>query len=302
MAPGSTTESASVPSAIWRRAGRGFWARPHGERTAFDSGLAHGGKAQISGVVFGADWTVARRWLVGVGGGYSSGELTLDGLNESSDYNAPRAFGYVGYTRDRWIASFGASLARSAYETRRAFAFAAQLPQAFGSARIFGGVDRAALSTQAGLTPELWGDWILPLHLGSWAVRPGTIVRYARYGRDAWVEREALSLSLTGPDQTIASVQGEIGLGATRMTGRLRPYATTTYRRELGSGRTVTTLRLGDGSDGVFQIAGPALARNTFQARTGLLFRTDRYDRSLAFAFRRGSGETRRGVDLGFGF
>ena len=237
-----------------------------------------------------------------MGGGYSSGELTLDGLNESSDYSAPRAFGYVGYTRDRWIANFGASLARSAYETHRAFAFAAQLPQAFGGARIFGGVDREALSTQAGLAPEVWGDWTLPLHLGSWAVRPGTTVRYARYARDAWVERDALSLSLTGPDQTIASFQGEVGLGATRMTGRWRPYASTTYRRELGSGRTVTALRLGDGSDGVFEIAGQALARDTFAARAGLLFRTDRYDMSLAFDFRQASGQTRHGLDFGFGF
>jgi uncharacterized protein with beta-barrel porin domain len=279
-----------------------LWARLHRDRTAFEAGSAHGGTAQMSGIVFGGDWTVANRWLVGGGGGYSSGTLVLDDLIESSDYTAPRAFGFIGYSHRRWIAHAGASLARSAYSTRRKFDFAAQLPAAFGGTMIFGGVDREAVSSQAGMASEAWGDWSLPVRLGMWVAHPETTFRYARYGRGTWNESGAQGLSLTGQEQAITSVQGGIGARVTRMNGRFRPNASATYRRELSNGRTMTSLQLPNHSDELFYISGAELPRNSFAAHAGLNFEADRFGLSLGFDLRRASGQTRNAIEFGVGF
>jgi autotransporter-associated beta strand protein len=282
--------------------GHGLWSRFQTERTEFAAGSLHGGTAQTSGFVIGIDRHFADRWLAGLGGSYSWGTLGLEGLQESSDYTAPRVFGLVGYANDRWTWHTGASLARTAYDTRRAFHFTARLPEAYGSTAIFGGVDRVSTSTPTGIATDVWGDWAVPLQLGTWSVRPTAALRYARYARGGWTERGADALSLSAPDQFVASAQGDAGIHLARVTGRVRPTASATYRRELTNGRTTSSLQLGNLTNGVFQVNGLPFAHDTFIGRTGLTFQTDDVDMSIGFDFKRASGQTRQGVQFGVGF
>ena len=246
-------------------------------RTSFDTGVTHGGESDLFGLAAGVDWPLGDRWLAGAGGGYATGSLTLDGLGDSSDYAAPRGFGYVGYRRDRWAARGGVSIARATYSRERAFYFIARLPDAFGGAPIFGGVDRRASSEATGLSSELWGDWDTPVQLHGWTVRPAASFRYARYSFQAWQERGADSLSLSAPDHAISSVQAGAGVHLMRSAGRFRPTVSTAYRRELTDGRTATTIQLLDGSSGLFPVEGLRLATNTISVRPGFIFRTVQY-------------------------
>jgi uncharacterized protein with beta-barrel porin domain len=278
------------------------WARYQAQGTAFAAGAAHGAATQISGFALGAELTPADRWLLGIGGGYTNGRLTLDGLAESSDYTAPRAFGYVGYAPSRWVAHVGASLARSSYAVDRTFAFTARLPEVFGGAPIFSGVDREAISTPAGLATDVWGDWALPFRLRAWAVRPSAGLRYARYARRAWTESGADMLSLSAPAQAIASAQADVGVRVARARGRFRPSASAAYRRELTEGRTSTLLQLSDRADGVFVVDGLLLARDTLTARTGFMLQVDYFDLALAYEARHAPHQTRHGIQFSVGF
>src|SRR5205814_426489 len=165
-----------------------------------------------SGFAVGADWPWADRWLIGAGAGYTAGNLSLDGLSESSDYTAPRAFGYMGYLASRWTARLGASVAHNGYVTRRAFGFTAVLPEAFGGGPIFGGMNREATSRPTGLATDLWADWEAPIRLDAWEMRPSVSLRYARYVRSAWSESGAGSLSLSAREEMVPSAQAEAGL------------------------------------------------------------------------------------------
>jgi autotransporter-associated beta strand protein len=282
--------------------GHGLWSRLQTERTEFASSSLHGGTAQTSGFVVGMNRPLADRWSAGLGGSYSWGNLGLERLQESSAYTAPRVFGSVGYENDRWTLHAGASLARTSYDTRRSFLFTARLPEAFGSTAIFGGVNRVSTSKPTGIATDVWGDWAVPLQLGTWSVRPTAALRYARYARGPWTEHGADALSLSAPDQFVASAQSDAGIHLARVTGLVRPTASATYRRELTSGRTTSSLQLGNLADGGFQVDGVPFAQDTFMVRTGLTFQTDNLDMSVGFDFKRSSGQTRQGLQIGLGF
>ena len=112
-----------------------------------------------------------------------------------------RAFGYAGYSAGRWSAHVGASAAHNSYLVRRAFGFAARLPEAFGGGSIFGGVNRDATSSPVGLATDVWGDWDIPIRFGNWVMRPSALLRHAHYARRAWSESRADSLSLSAPGE-----------------------------------------------------------------------------------------------------
>ena len=272
------TFEAGLPSSQrWKWRGGHLWTRVQTGRTSFDTGVTHGGESDLFRVAAGMDWSLGDRWLAGAGGGYATGSLTLDGLGDSSDYAAPRGFGYVGYVHDRWAARGGVSIAPAVYPRERAFHFVARLPGAFGGAPIFGGVNRRASSQATGLSSELWGDWDTPIQLNGWTLRPAASFRYARYSFQAWQESGADSLSLSAPDRAISSVQAGAGVHLMRSVGRFRPTVSTAYRRELADGRNATTIQILDGSQGLFLVDGLRLAKNTISVRPGFIFRTVQY-------------------------
>src|SRR5690606_1015591 len=119
---------------------------------------------------------------------------------------AARAMFYGSYATGRSTWSAGGSIARASYDVRRGLAFAALLPAALGGGAWLGGVDREATAEVTGLSLDAWADWNHTIHAGSWTVRPGAGLRAARFGRDAFVERGAESLSLEGQEQSNATM------------------------------------------------------------------------------------------------
>ena len=303
IASRGTLEVAGAAPAGWSHGtGRRAWGRAQVQDTTFSADTAHGGRAQIVGLMFGGDWTRADGWLVGIGGGYSTGDLALSGLTESSNYRAPRAFWYGGYAGRRWSVQVGGSLAHTAYDVRRTIAFTARLPEAFGSVPLFGGVNRLATSAPGGVATDVWSSWAHRIRVREWAVRPSAGLRYARYARRAWTERDAGALSLSAPDQTVSSMQADLGVHLARTTGRLRPFAATAARRELTDGLTATTLQLSDTADGLFVVNGLRLARNIVSARVGFTFQAQALEVSLAYEARHALSQTGQAVQLAVGF
>ncbi len=280
---------------------RHVWSQLHGQRASFDAASsAHGGDANFHGFALGVDWPLRDRWLVGVGGAYATGKLTLDGLAESSDFTAPRALGYIGYAHNRWMAHVGASIARAVYDTRRTLRFAARTP--LGDDLLFGGVNRQATSAPSGLATEVWAQERLDTRIGSWFFFPSVGLRYARYGRRAWTEEGADALSLAAPDQTFSSKQADVGLWLGRAMGRFRPDASVLYRRGLGDRQTTARLELSGLGDGSFVVDGLPLARDTLVGRTGLTVWTQSVRVALAYEIQRAQRQLRQAIQFSLGF
>jgi uncharacterized protein with beta-barrel porin domain len=280
--------------------GRRWWGHLGGERASLDATTsAQAANGFVGGFAIGVDWTTGGGWLVGAGGGYSLGEMTLSGDGSDADTSAPRAFGYAGYARDRWTVTGGASVGRTTYETRRHMAFQATLDPRFGAEALLGaGVDRTATSQSHGVDSSAWLDARVDLTRGVWRVQPGAGLRTARYGRGAWTETGADALSFTAPDQSTASAQFDAGLRAARLSGRVRPTASATYRRELGNGATSLTLQLSPDAAGRFTIGGAPFAADRVLGTLGVSM--DMW--SFGYGIDAAGSQTRHTVNFGVNF
>jgi uncharacterized protein with beta-barrel porin domain len=163
-------------------------------------------------------------------------------------------------------------------------------------------VDRQATSTPSGLATDIWGEERFNAMFGSWSLAPSIGLRYARYGRQAWAENGADALSLTAPDQRLSSKQGDVGLSFNRTTGRFRPLASGTYRRELSNHATAAPLVLSGLADGAFVVDGLPLARDTVVGRAGLALRAGSIDVSLIYEWRRAQAQARQAIQFTLGF
>jgi fibronectin-binding autotransporter adhesin len=277
-----------------------WWARSYAEWTQMDAASTHGGNARLQGVVAGRTWAFSERWLVGAGGAFGSARLTLDGLAESSDFTAPRGFAYAGNLTGRWLSHFGGSIARPTYETRRAYGFAAPTP--LGDGLLFSGVSKTPTATTRGLSTDVWFEERLALTLGSWEIQPFVGLLYARYSRAGWSELDADGLALRAPDQTFQSTQGEGGVWVARATGRFRPQAAASYRRELGARRTTATLELWPMGEGSFVVTGLPLPRESLAGRAGFSLGLGRIDLSLAYQAQRARGRMRQSMQFALVF
>ena len=298
-----------LASSPWGSSGRRGWVRFRSERASFDSDSsndgegdgqgAHGGDLSLHGFALGLDWTLAPNWLLGVGGSYATGRLTLNDLDERSEFSAPRGLVYVGYGRSRWAINSGFSLARLGYERTRAFSF-----MAFGPTGkpLLAGVDREATSSPLGVAAEFWTEGRLDVSLGAWDLQPTIGVRAARFGVGTWEEDGAGALSLAARSQANHSVQGDGGMRFSRGLGRFRPYVGGMYRRDVSAGRTAATLQLGEGAGGLFQVDGLALAKDVGVAQAGVILLRNSFSVLLGYEARRARQQTRHMLHLAVGF
>jgi len=168
----------------------------------------HGGQSTLDGFTLGMT-AAGFGMVVGIGGSYTNGRLSLDGLDEHTSFAAPRGLAYIGYARPHWSVNSGASVAHTMYDMTRSFAFTAFAPT---GKPLFGGVERTATSSPLvwpASSGEKWRVVCDARLVGSCATAG---VHYARYGVQAWSESGADALSLTAPAQSTISVQADGGL------------------------------------------------------------------------------------------
>ncbi len=267
-------------SALWGTRTRRGWFRLVGEFAAFDAAgsrsggqgrrAAHGAEATVQGLTAGFDWTLGKNWLAGLGGSYSHGRMTVEGIDERTSFDAPRAIGYVGYAHPRWAIDAGVSVAHVSYDITRKFSFTALGP---AGGPLFGeGIAREATSSPSGPATDVWVEPRLLLRLGSWDVRPTLGLRPSWYHLRSFSESGAESLSLRGPSQTITSVQADAGARVSRAIGTVRPFGAGLYRRQLTDGRTAAMLQVGDQPAGRYEVDGLRLVRDEIVGQAGLLF------------------------------
>ena len=281
---------------------RRTWARLQSVESEFDREAAHKGDAHVSQVAVATDWTNTRGLLAGVGGGYTTGSLALQHAAESSQYTASRVFGYAGYSGHRSSAHAGGSIARGAYHIRRRVEFAGLLPEAFGGQPAFGGVRRDATSTPSEVVADVWAQWSMTSRIGKWSVAPGAGVRYARYSRGAWTEQGADSLSLSAPASNIGTMHADLGVRATRASGRFRPSVSMLYRRELTS-LPATVVQLSNRSEGLFSLTGANLTADHLASRAGVAYSlAGDVALSLAYEIRHARDQARQTLRFGIEF
>jgi autotransporter-associated beta strand protein len=285
------------------------WFRVRSDFGSFDAGssmagqgdrpAAHGADTMLNGVTGGLDWSFANEWLAGVGGSYADGKMTLDDLNEQSEFAAPRVLGYLGYAHDRWAVHTGVSVAHTMYDVTRRFGFAAIAPS---GQPLFGTVEREARSTPAGTASDVWVEGRYNTPIGSWDLQPRIGLRAAWYRLGDWSETGADSLSLGAAAHTNSSLQGDIGLRTARAIGNVRPFLEGMYRRELSSRDLNTTIALTDQPGGLFEVEGLGLTADKFVGQAGALFLTDHVGLSLLYELHYAGAQTRHGLQFGVGF
>jgi autotransporter-associated beta strand protein len=302
----SQQDAETSGASVWGSNSARNWFRFRGERNSFASsgqqdGLfeVRGGSGSINGFAMGRDWMPSPRWLFGVGGSFATGRMALDGLTDSTTFSSPRGMAYAGYSRRGWAVDGGVAVARASYEIVRNVQFIAFAP---GGGRLFGGVDRTAISRPSGVASEVWSEVRVDRRLGSWKLQPAAGIRRARYGLAAYAETGADSMSFSAPARSIASLQADMGLRATRGTGALRPYVGAVVRRELASGRTTAGLHLAGDPNGAFEVDGQRLSKHSTIGQAGVLLRSRGVGLSLMYEARANSEQIRQTFQLGIDF
>ena len=280
---------------------RRTWARLQALDSGFDSNSSRHGRAQLSQVVLATEWNATSNWIAGIGGGYTTGSLALDEVSESSQYEAPRGFGYLGYAGRRSTVYVGGGIARSAYHVRRRVHFTALLPEAFGSQPVFGGVDREATSAPSELATDVWGEWSLSNRFGAWSISPIVGARYARSSRQAWAEAGAGSLSLSAPAFVGESFHADLGARVGRAIGRFRPTVSIGHRRQLTQG-PAAMIQLSDRGEGFYSVHGAQLTADHLTTKAGLMYAAGDVGLSLVYEVRSARTPARQTLRFGVEF
>jgi len=268
------------------------------------SSAAQGGFANVCAGAGGADHNFNEHWMVGGGGGFGKGTLGLGGGLGSSDYHAPRAFGYGGWRPKNFGIRFGGSASKSSYKTQRQIQFAATLPQDLGGEALTGGIDRQAQSTQQGTSSDQWSELHDSRKVGTYTFEGLVGIRHARFSRQGWTETGADSLSLEGQaDQSLTLNETDVKISGYRRSGTFRPFFETFYRHELSNAQTITELSFAAAANSNFQITGLPVPGNTYSGKIGASMML-RFAGQLTaeYSFLTSSAETRQSVGLHFRF
>jgi uncharacterized protein with beta-barrel porin domain len=276
-----------------------WWGQLSGKRAKFDAThLSRGGIADLGAGAGGFDWRASDRWLFGGGGGFGAGSMNLNGLSGSTDYQAPRAFGYAGFRPGGFGLAGGGSAARASSNTKRRIVFAAVLPEELGATPLTGGIDREAESDETTLVSDQWGQYDDGLDVRSYTVDWLVGVRRSQFGRNGFTESGAGALSLRAADQVIALTQIDVKLHVWKNKGTFRPYVEALVRREMTDSRIDEVLELANTPTSDVVVQG--LPRKATPSPAALVPHCSPIFGAftLEYRFRRSPAQTRQSVDF----
>jgi autotransporter-associated beta strand protein len=274
-----------------------WWTELRGERGTFEDDGVHGGKVNLGGGASGFDYRPPGRWIFGAGGGFAKGDMTINNVPASTDYQAPRAFGYAGFRPQSFGITGGISTARSRSKTDRRIAFAAGLPQ-LGLDLLTGGIDREARAEETSLLSDEWGEYADNLNVKSYRVDWNFGIRHARFARNGFSEEGAGALALTAIDQVLNLRQADVKLHVWRRQGNLRPFAETMFRREMSDAETRTALKFTDTPDSEFDADGLPVPGNAFTGRFGVSWMTLFGALTFEYQIKRAPNQSRQAFDV----
>jgi len=191
------------------------------------------------------------------------------------------------------------SVAYSRREVTRRFQFAAIGPT---GTPLFGVVDAVAMSHPSGLAFDGWAEHRQNYAMKTWDLQPSFALRAASYGLGDWAEGGAGALSLSGESHSVLSVQGDAGLRISRTVGRVLPFVSGAYRRELASRHTDLRLQIGTDASGAFDVEGLELSRDKIMGQTGVTFVPKKAGLSVYYEIQGSRGQVWQSLQLGVRF
>jgi autotransporter-associated beta strand protein len=272
------------------------------ERASFDPREgAVGGVVDLSDGAGGFQFKVSDRFLVGGGGGFGFGSMSLDGLAAGSDFSAPRAFGVVGFKPKGFGIRGGGSFSRSKAKSNRRIVIIATLPQEFGGAPLTGGIDREAVSEEVTVQSDQWSEYADHQDFGTYRLDYMVGVRRARFARDGFAETGAGALSLESDGDTLNLTDTDVKVHWWRRKGGIRPYLETLFRRSSGFPHALP-VEFAEDEDSDFETAGLPMGQNAFASRMGVTFVRKIGSFTFEYRIRKASGQTVQSGDLRFRF
>src|SRR5581483_5016436 len=160
-----------------------WWFQLTGDHGHYNPAGFDAATADAGGGGGGLDFRPTSAITLGGGGSFSAADMSMSGLGGSSTMQAPRAFGYGGYSAGPFGFHLGGSAARTAYTTQRPIAFAASIPSPDGAQPLSQGVDRTASADQTGVVKDTWTELQDSLKRGGWSYSWKIAWRTATYDR-----------------------------------------------------------------------------------------------------------------------
>jgi autotransporter-associated beta strand protein len=273
-----------------------MWFQLTGDHAHYSPAGVDGATANSGGGGGGLDFRPSPNVILGGGGSFSLADMSMSGLGGSSNMQAPRAFGYSGYSAGPFGFHLGGSAAKTTYTTQRQINFAATVPSPTGEKPLSEGVDRVADASQGGIAKDTWTELDDTFRRGAWTHTWKIGWRAATYDRNPFTETGADSLSLVGLAETLKTKEADVNINSYKRTGSWRPNVRISYRRELADRTTTSGMQLGDQAAGEFQVSGVPIPVDEFHGIFGLTLRTFGLEYTIEYETRRAKDENHQGV------
>lgn len=274
-----------------------WWFQFTGDHGRYSPGGFDTAVANSGGGGGGLDFRPTQNLILGGGGSYSLADMSMLGLGGSSNMQAPRAFGYGGYTAGPFAFNGGGSASRTVYTTKRPIAFQATIPGPNGPEPLSTGINREADADQSGTVKDTWTEIKDTFRRGSWVYNWKVGWRAATYSRNPFTESGAGALSLVGLADVFKTKEADVNIHAFRRSGTWRPRILLSYRRELGDLATNSNVQLGGQSAGDFIVNGVPIPQSEFHGLFGLTMRTSLgFEYTIEYETRVAKDENHQGV------
>ena len=266
-----------------------FFAELAGSRTTFtDANGQPIGTANVGGVVSGVNMQATDTVSYGGGLSLTQGTLSMGGLNETSTFQAPRAFASGGLTLGPFKFSAGGSAARTATSSSRDIT----IPGASN-------LNRTATSDRKGLASDGWSEVQGTLLYKRWTNQLAFGMRRSRVAQDATTEQGAGVLSLVSKDQVLSYTDIDVRMHSFKKRGAWRPDLLLSVKHMMTADQPVANNALSGNAAKSFQVVGLPMPTTTISGRAGLTFRTRiGLEGTIQYEFSHAQGQTRQATSF----